>query len=141
MKAVRTTLQNALAIVGVSAPEKCNEEKRKRTFVLNKRQSHDVVIAFYVEIIKNLSNKREFASSYINDRRLMMEEKIEELIDIYKQQIYSLCYKLAKTKEDAEDIFQETWIKVFSSRHQLSYVENYKNGLLQFVFVRFMILS
>ena len=68
-----------------------------------------------------------------------MEEKVEELIDIYKQQIYSLCYKLAKTKEDAEDIFQETWIKVFSSRHQLSYVENYKNGLLQFVFVRFMI--
>ena len=60
MKAVRTTLQNALAIVGVSAPEKCNKEKRKRTFVLNKRQSHDVVIAFYVEIIKNkiLSNKK-----------------------------------------------------------------------------------
>ena len=32
MKAVRTTLQNALAIVGVSAPEKCNEEKRSRLF-------------------------------------------------------------------------------------------------------------
>ncbi|MGG0300292.1 anti-sigma factor [Bacillus albus] len=39
-----------------------------------------------------------------------MEEKVEELIDICKQQIYSLCYKLAETKEDAEDIFQETWI-------------------------------
>ena len=36
MKAVRTTLQNALAIVGVSAPEKCNEEKRKR-LVQNRR--------------------------------------------------------------------------------------------------------
>jgi DNA-directed RNA polymerase specialized sigma24 family protein len=96
----------------------------------------------------------------------MMEEKVEELIDIYKKQIYSLCYKLAKTKEDAEekylprllsslltysirnifasyiyqlillpflqdaeDIFQETWIKVFSSRHQLSYVENYKKWI------------
>ncbi|HHK5535129.1 MULTISPECIES: RNA polymerase sigma factor [Bacillus] len=58
-----------------------------------------------------------------------MEEKVEELIDIYKQQIYSLCYKLAKTKEDAEDIFQETWIKVFSSRHQLSCVENYKKWI------------
>ncbi|OUB61828.1 RNA polymerase sigma-70 factor, ECF subfamily [Bacillus thuringiensis] len=58
-----------------------------------------------------------------------MEEKVEELIDIYKQQIYSLCYKLAKTKEDAEDIFQETWIKVFSSRHQLSCVENYKRWI------------
>ncbi|MBJ8112729.1 RNA polymerase sigma factor [Bacillus cereus group sp. N6] len=58
-----------------------------------------------------------------------MEEKVEELIDIYKQQIYSLCHKLAKTKEDAEDIFQETWIKVFSSRHQLSSVENYKKWI------------
>lgn len=61
-----------------------------------------------------------------------MEEKVEELIDIYiyKNQIYSLCYKLAKTKEDAEDIFQETWIKVFSSRHQLSYVDKGVKGNL-----------
>ena len=56
--------------------------------------------------IKFYQTKGEFASSYINDRRFMMEEKVEELIDIYKQQIYSLCYKLAKTKEDAEDIFK-----------------------------------
>ncbi len=56
-----------------------------------------------------------------------MEEKVEELIDIYKKQIYSLCYKLAKTKEDAEDIFSRDMDKkFFSSRHQLSYVENYK---------------
>ncbi|MCT4574278.1 hypothetical protein N3930_45935, partial [Bacillus thuringiensis] len=33
------------------------------------------------------------------------------------------------TKEDAEDIFQETWIKVFSSRHQLFYVDNYKKWI------------
>ena len=66
-----------------------------------------------------------------------MEEKIEELIDIYKQQIYSLCYKLAKTKEDAEDIFQETWIKVFHQGTNF-YVDNYKSGLLQFAFVHFM---
>ncbi|ACK60455.1 RNA polymerase sigma-70 factor [Bacillus cereus B4264] len=59
-----------------------------------------------------------------------MEEKVEELIDIYKKQIYSLCYKLAKTKEDAEDILQETWIKVFSSRHQLSYVDKRVKGNL-----------
>ncbi|HDR8189450.1 TPA: RNA polymerase subunit sigma-70 [Bacillus cereus] len=59
-----------------------------------------------------------------------MEEKVEELIDIYKKQIYSLCYKLAKTKEDVEDILQETWIKVFSSRHQLSYVDKGVKGNL-----------
>ena len=68
-----------------------------------------------------------------------MEEKVEELIDIYRQQIYSLCYKLAKTKEDAEDIFQETWIKVFHRGTNFLTWRIIKSGLLQFVFVRFMI--
>ena len=68
-----------------------------------------------------------------------MEEKVEELIDIYKQQIYSLCYKLAKTKEDAEDIFQETWIKVFHRGTNFLTWRIIKSGLLQFVFVHFMI--
>ena len=70
-----------------------------------------------------------------------MEEKVEELIDIYKQQIYSLCYKLAKTKEDAEDIFQETWIKVFHRGTNFLTWRIIKSGLLRFVFVHFMILS
>ena len=72
-------------------------------------------IAFYVEIIKNkiLSNKREFASSYINDRRLMMEEKVEELIDIYKKQIYSLCYKLAKDERRRGRYFSRDMDKSF----------------------------
>ena len=54
-------------------------------FSFSKRQSHDVVIAFCMEIIKIkfYQTKGEFASSYINDRRFMMEEKVEELIDIY----------------------------------------------------------
>jgi len=109
-----------------------HKEKRSQFFAFSKRQSQDVVIAFLYgdnKKIKFYQTKGEFASSYINDRRFMMDEKVEELIDIYKRQIYSLCYKLAKTKEDAEDIFQETWIKVFSSRHQLSYVENYKKWI------------
>ena len=58
-----------------------------------------------------------------------MEEKVDELIDIYSGKYIFLYYKLAKTKEDAEDIFQETWIKVFSSRHQLSFVDNYKKWI------------
>ncbi|EEM56879.1 hypothetical protein bthur0007_52080 [Bacillus thuringiensis serovar monterrey BGSC 4AJ1] len=32
--------------------------------------------------IKFYQTKGEFASSYINDRRFQMEEKVEELIDI-----------------------------------------------------------
>ncbi|KZD63862.1 RNA polymerase sigma-70 factor ECF subfamily [Bacillus cereus] len=38
--------------------------------------------------IKFYQTKRGFASSYINDRRLMMEEKVEELIDIYIRSKY-----------------------------------------------------
>ena len=61
-----------------------HKEKRSRFFAFSKRQSHNVVIAFlYGDNKKNYQTKGEFASSYINDRRLMMEEKIEELIDIY----------------------------------------------------------
>ncbi|EEL03419.1 hypothetical protein OCF56_12690 [Bacillus mycoides] len=35
-----------------------HKEERSRLFVLNKKQSHDVVIAFLYGIIKKLSNKR-----------------------------------------------------------------------------------
>lgn len=78
-----------------------HKEKRSRFFALSKRQSHDVVIAFLYGNNKKkfYQTKGEFASSYISDRRFTMEERVEELINIYKQQIYSLCYKLAKTKD------------------------------------------
>ncbi|MGK0537267.1 hypothetical protein ACSG5Z_31465, partial [Bacillus sp. 'calajunan'] len=62
-------------------------EYTNRFFVFSKRQSHDVVIAFLYgdnKKIKCYQTKGEFASSYINDRRVKMEEKVEELIDIYK---------------------------------------------------------
>ena len=42
-----------------------------------------------------------------------MEEKVEELIDIYKKQIYSLCYKLAKTKRRRGRYFSRDMDKSF----------------------------
>ncbi len=48
-----------------------------RVFVLNKKQSHDVVIAFLYGIIKKYPTKGEFASSYISDRGVTMEENVE----------------------------------------------------------------
>ena len=58
-----------------------------------------------------------------------MEEKVEELIDIYKRQIYSLCYKLAEDERRRGRYFSRDVDKSFSSRHQLSYVENHKKWI------------
>ena len=38
----------------------------------------------------------------------------EEIFDKYKNQIYSLCLKLTRDKSDAEDLFGNTWAKVYA---------------------------
>ncbi|TYQ15028.1 UNVERIFIED_CONTAM: RNA polymerase sigma-70 factor (ECF subfamily) [Acetivibrio alkalicellulosi] len=38
--------------------------------------------------------------------------KLLSLIDIYKQQVYKLCYQLTNNKFDADDLFQDTWVRV-----------------------------
>lgn len=35
----------------------------------------------------------------------------EILIDRYQNSLYKLCYNLSKNKYDADDLFQETWVK------------------------------
>jgi len=49
---------------------------------------------------------------------------MDVLIDRYKTDLYSLCVKLARTGHDADDLFQDTWVKVmkrldsYDSRHR-----------------------
>jgi len=40
---------------------------------------------------------------------------INILINKYKTQIYNLCFKLTLNRSDADDLFQDTWIKVGKS--------------------------
>jgi RNA polymerase sigma-70 factor (ECF subfamily) len=37
------------------------------------------------------------------------------LIDRYKTDLYSLCMKLAQNRGDADDLFQDTWVKVMKN--------------------------
>lgn len=37
------------------------------------------------------------------------------LINKYKSPLYTFCFHLCKNKHDADDLFQETWIKVFNN--------------------------
>lgn len=48
----------------------------------------------------------------------------EQLVKRHQNRVYRLCYKLLGTDEDAWDVAQEVFIKVYSARE--SYVENAK---------------
>jgi len=43
------------------------------------------------------------------------EVDINALIDKYKTTLYNLCFKLTLNRSDADDLFQNTWIKVGKS--------------------------
>ena len=41
------------------------------------------------------------------------------LIEIHSTMLYRFCQKLTYSKEDAEDLFQETWFRVLRSPHKV----------------------
>lgn len=42
-------------------------------------------------------------------------EAMNTLIEIYQSGLYSLCYRLTSNNYDADDLFQQTWIKVMNN--------------------------
>ncbi|HPF71735.1 MAG TPA: sigma-70 family RNA polymerase sigma factor, partial [Candidatus Krumholzibacteria bacterium] len=42
------------------------------------------------------------------------EPAFQEILDRYRGPIYNLCYRMARNPEDARDLAQEVFIKVFS---------------------------
>lgn len=55
---------------------------------------------------------------------------IECLIDEYGDIIYSFCRKLAINKEDAEDLYQQTFLKALELRDKIEKNKNPKNFLI-----------
>ncbi len=51
-------------------------------------------------------------------------EAFAELIEIYKDKIFQLAYRMVGNREDAEDIAQETFLRVYANLH--AYDESYK---------------
>ena len=54
------------------------------------------------------------------------QEAITELVNRYKQRIFSTIYFLVKNQEMAEDLFQETFIKIITSLRKNHYSEQGK---------------
>ncbi len=46
-------------------------------------------------------------------KRSKLEETFERLVEQHKATIYSVCYMFAETKPQADDLFQETLIKLW----------------------------
>ena len=44
------------------------------------------------------------------------------LIDMHSTMLYQFCRKMAYSKEDAEDLFQETWLRVLRNPYKLQQV-------------------
>lgn len=44
--------------------------------------------------------------------QLVNYSRIDVLIDIHRDTVYNLCYQLTTNTHDAEDLFQEVWVRV-----------------------------
>lgn len=47
----------------------------------------------------------------------------KELYDLFAARMLSVCFRYAKNKIDAEDIFQSGWLKIFEKIHQLKNID------------------
>ena len=68
----------------------------------------------------NLALKKEYKSNSLLEKYIegMANKDKQSLVDFYeatKQDVYSFILSIIKNKEDAEDIFQEVYIKVYES--------------------------
>ncbi len=53
----------------------------------------------------------------------------EQLYDLYKVQVFNFCYTILKSKADAQEVVQDTFLKVWHSRDQFQQIISF-NGFL-----------
>jgi len=57
-------------------------------------------------------------------------EALSELIELHGKAIYGFCYKLSGNKADADDLYQETFLKAMEVRHKMDVSQNPKAFLI-----------
>jgi RNA polymerase sigma-70 factor (ECF subfamily) len=63
-------------------------------------------------------------SSFLDTREL------DEFITLYGKAVYNFCYRLTGSKEDADDLYQETFLKAMEVRHKMDLNQNPKAFLI-----------
>lgn len=60
----------------------------------------------------------------------MDSEELGVLIELHGKAIYNFCFKLTGNKQDADDLYQETFLKAMEVRHKISTDKNPKSFLI-----------
>jgi RNA polymerase sigma-70 factor (ECF subfamily) len=47
-----------------------------------------------------------------------VRQLFDEYINAYGKRLFGLCLKLCRSREDAEDLYQETWVKAYKFYHR-----------------------
>ena len=63
----------------------------------------------------------------------MTIQELETFIDQYGKSIYSFCIKLCMNKDDADELYQDTWLKAMQGIERIKSNENVKSYLLGIV--------
>jgi len=67
----------------------------------------------------------EFVEKRLTERAKRGDrEAFAELVEIYKDKIFQLAYRMVGNRQEAEDIAQETFLRVYANLHQFN--ESYK---------------
>ncbi|MBS4538434.1 sigma-70 family RNA polymerase sigma factor [Clostridium sp. D2Q-11] len=68
---------------------------------------------------------KKLIENYINGNRY----SADLLIDKYQNLLYKLCNKISKSKDEAEDLFQESWLKIFKNIHKYNSSQTFENWI------------
>jgi len=60
-----------------------------------------------------------------------MREPVQNLIEQYRNNLYSIAFHICQNPEDAEDVVQDTFIKYYTSNKQFESVEHIKAWLIR----------
>lgn len=76
-----------------------------------------------MEMPEDTKNEREMIAALKSDS----QEAFNEIYSSYAPRLYSYCYKFSRTAEDAEEIVQDTFVRLWNSRGKLRLDTNLNN--------------
>ena len=59
----------------------------------------------------------------------MTRDEFEYFLNTFETQLYSLCIRLTRNREEANDLFQDTWLAAMEQLDQISLSKNAKSYL------------
>lgn len=73
----------------------------------------------------------ELNEEYIEKLKEKDEEALRMLVREYKIPLYNYIYRMVYNKEDAEDILQETFLKIFKNIKKIDFRRNFKSFIFK----------